>query len=389
MKKMQNTEKQYIAELIYKSITHTLSESEQQVLKEWLEDKEHFELYEKITNSDYIKSKLAIYQKIDANKIYNGLEKRLIESDQKVRRLKLKKILRYAAIVVVLLGIGGVYQSGYFTSQPKLVFPNESITLQLENGNVKVINEDGSSTVTNSEGEVVGSQTGKQLVYTGTNEQEKLVYNTLTIPYGKRFEIQLSDGTIVNLNAGTSLKYPVKFIKGKQRTVFLKGEAFFNVAKDKDHPFIVNSEGLDVQVLGTQFNMSSYPEDLNTDVVLVEGSVYLSASKDKSNSAILEPGFKGSINKKSKEKISTKPVITSIYTAWIEGELVFRNITFKDMLKRMERHYNIEIVNTNSVLKEEKFNASFRMEPIEKILEYFKITYGIDYEIKDNKILIK
>ncbi|MCR8668009.1 DUF4974 domain-containing protein [Aestuariibaculum sp. M13] len=386
---MQNREKHYIAEIIYKSITHTLSDSEEIILNEWLTDKEHFELYQRITNSDYIQSKLAIYQKIDTNKIYHSLEKRLVESDKKERRLKIKKILRYAALVIILLGIGVIYNTGYFNSQPQLVFPNEKITLQLENGDVKVINEDGSSTVTNSKGEIVGSQTGTQLVYTDENNQDKLVYNTLTVPYGKRFEIQLSDGTVVNLNAGTSLKYPVKFIKGKQRTVFLKGEAFFNVAKDKTHPFIVNSDGLDVQVLGTQFNMSSYPEDVNTDVVLLEGSVYLTAVKDKGNSAILEPGFKGSINKFSQDKIEKKPVITSIYTAWIDGELVFRNITFKDMLKRMERHYNIEIVNNNSELKEEKFNASFRKEPIEKILEYFKITYGINYEIKDNKILIQ
>ncbi|MCH4552681.1 FecR family protein [Aestuariibaculum lutulentum] len=386
---MQNREKHYIAEIIYKSITHTLSDSEEIILNEWLTDKEHFELYQRITNSDYIQSKLAIYQKIDANKIYHSLEKRLVESDKKERRLKIKKILRYAALVIILLGIGVIYNTGYFNSQPQLVFPNEKITLQLENGDVKVINEDGSSTVTNSKGEIVGSQTGTQLVYTDENNQDKLVYNTLTVPYGKRFEIQLSDGTVVNLNAGTSLKYPVKFIKGKQRTVFLKGEAFFNVAKDKTHPFIVNSDGLDVQVLGTQFNMSSYPEDVNSDVVLLEGSVYLTAVKDKGNSAILEPGFKGSINKFSQDKIEKKPVITSIYTAWIDGELVFRNITFKDMLKRMERHYNIEIVNNNSELKEEKFNASFRKEPIEKILEYFKITYGINYEIKDNKILIQ
>lgn len=386
---MQNREKKYIAELIYKSITHTLSESEEIILNEWLTDKEHFALYQKITNSDYIQSKLAIYQNIDADKRYHSLEKRLVESDKIERRLKIRKMIRYAALLIILLGIGIVYKMGNFNSQPQLVFPNEKITLQLENGDVKVINEDGSSKVTNSKGEIVGSQTGTQLVYTGENHQEQLVYNTLTVPYGKRFEIQLSDGTVVHLNAGTSLKYPVKFIKGKQRTVFLKGEAFFNVTKDKAHPFIVNSDGLDVQVLGTQFNMSSYPEDSNTDVVLVEGSVYLSAVKDKGNSIILEPGFKGSINKFSQNKIETKPVITSIYTAWIDGELVFRNITFKDMLKRMERHYNIEIVNNNSELKEEKFNASFRKEPIEKILEYFRITYGIDYEIKDNKILIK
>ena len=139
------------------------------------------------------------------------------------------------------------------------VSDTESITIQLEDGNTQIINENRTSQLIDKNGNVLGQQSGNQLVYNSDVKNDVLVYNTLTVPYGKQFELQLSDGTNVHLNAGTSLKYPVKFVKGKNREVFLNGEAFFNVAKEVNHPFIVNANEIDVRVLGTQFNISSYP----------------------------------------------------------------------------------------------------------------------------------
>ena len=314
----------------------------------------------------------------------------LINKEKKVHKLrKVKKVTKYVAIAVLFLGLGYTYQTGYFSSKPNHVIKSENVTLQLENGNIEIINENGSSQVVDAQGNIVGSQNGTQLVYNNELEKETLIYNTLNVPYGKRFKIQLSDGTVVHLNAGTSLKYPVKFLKGEKRKVFLKGEAFFSVTKDEKHPFIVNSDQLNVQVLGTQFNVSSYPEDNVTDVVLVEGSVnlHLDSNKNTNNDVVLKPGYKGTFNKEH-DNLSTKQVLTNIYTSWIYGELFFRNITFEDILKKMERHYNVTIVNKNINLSKEEFNASFREAPIEKILEYFKITYNIDYTINENNITI-
>ncbi|MFG6685776.1 FecR family protein [Mariniflexile sp. HNIBRBA6329] len=378
-----------IAQLIYKSIAKIISSEEKEILDNWLSHEDNLALYNKITDKKNIQDKLAIYEQIETEKVYAKLENKLNKNNKKVKTLKLLKVFKYASIIIVFLGLGGyMYQNGYFSKNESFSVPNEQITLQLENGTIKVINEDGTSQVLDAKGNVIGTQSGTQIAYSNDAFEETLVYNTLTVPYGKRFEILLSDGTHVHLNAGTSLKYPVKFLKGENRQVFLKGEAFFNVSKDAKHPFIVNSDVLNVQVLGTQFNISSYPEDIETDVVLVEGSVNLYTTKDSNNNALLKPGFKGTYNKNNTNNITTNPVITSIYTSWIDGELVFRNITFENILKKMERHYNVDITNNNIVLANEKFNASFRNEPIEKILEYFKITYNINYTINNNKILI-
>ncbi|KAF2332343.1 FecR family protein [Flavobacterium ginsenosidimutans] len=309
------------------------------------------------------------------------------------RKSNYRKYISIAASVVVLLGIGFFYKQNMANKavEQKFDFKSSDIVLQLENGETQIISENNSSNVKDAKGNIVGNQNGDKLVYGNGSDSEKLVYNIIKIPYGKKFRLQLSDGTFVHLNSGTTLKYPVKFIAGENRQVFLDGEAFFDVAKDKKHPFIVNADELNVRVLGTHFNVSNYPEDAATDVVLVEGSVGMYQSNeefDASKNIILKPGFKGSFNREN-AKISTKAVITDIYTSWIDGGLTFRNMTFRNIITKLERRYNVTIINKNEKLANEKFNASFKDESIENVMSYFNDIHGINYTIKNNQILIK
>ena len=309
------------------------------------------------------------------------------------KKSNVRKYIAIAASVVVLLGIGFAYQRGAFKTQTeqKFDFKSTDIVLQLENGNTQIISENNKVEVRDADGNIVGNQDGDKIVYNNNSDLEKIAYNTIKIPYGKKFRLQLSDGTLVHLNAGTTLRYPVKFIAGENRQVFLDGEAFFDVAKDKKHPFIVNADALNVRVLGTHFNVSNYPEDAATDIVLVEGSVGMYRSNeefDATTNTILKPGFKGSFNRENAQ-ISTKAVITDIYTSWINGGLTFRNMTFKNIITKLERRYNVTIINKNEKLANEKFNASFSDESIEKVMSYFNDIHGINYTIKNNQILIK
>jgi transmembrane sensor len=211
----------------------------------------------------------------------------------------------------------------------------------------------------------------------------------LKIPYGKTFEVQLSDGTIVHLNSGTSLRYPVQFLKNQNRKVYLMGEAYFEVAKDKAHPFTVNTQELDVEVLGTKFNVNTYSDDLTTDVVLVEGKVSLYKDKKTTNNQVyLTPGLKGT-NIKGKSVITTETVNTDYYTAWVKGSLVFKNAPFSEIIKKLERHYNVTFINKNKMLGKEIFNGRFDNEPIEAVLKHFSDSYAIDYSIQEDKITIK
>jgi transmembrane sensor len=307
------------------------------------------------------------------------------------KKFPIFKYISIAASIIVLLSIGWSYQHGFFKQKNDSIINSNEITLQLANGDVQIISAGNKSQVTDSEGNVVANHNGNKIAYDTETPLEKLVYNTIKIPYGKRFELELSDGTIVHLNSGTTLKYPVRFIAGENRQVFLDGEAFFDVTKDKKHPFIVNADNLNIRVLGTHFNVSSYPEDNLTDVVLVEGSVGLYTANEKfdaNKNTILKPGYKGSFNKKDNH-IETKAVITDVYTSWMEGRLTFKNMSFNDITKKLERRYNVTIINQNKKLANEKFYASFGDEPIEKVLSYFNDVHGINYTIKNNEILIK
>ena len=304
-----------------------------------------------------------------------------------------RKIAVAASLFIGVLVGGYLYQQGYFTanSEALLTPVNEAITLELDNGTIEVIAENGEAKIMDNNGQIVGRQQGNQLVYSDEVILEELVYNTLTVPYGKRFDVQLSDGTVVYLNAGTSIKYPLKFISGENRQVFLTGEAFFKVKEDKDHPFIVNAEKLNVQVLGTAFNVSNYPEDGQTDVVLVEGAVGMYKSGEhfsEEEHTILAPGTKGSFDR-TNTTIEIRDVLTSTYTSWVDGRLIFRNMPFDNILKKLERRYNIEILNFNKSLGAEEFNAGFKDESIDEILDALKTTYGIDYKIRDNKVIIE
>ncbi|HUH45969.1 MAG TPA: FecR domain-containing protein, partial [Arenibacter sp.] len=269
--------------------------------------------------------------------IISGKEKAL-----HTRKLVRKKrfFLKYAAVVVILIGLSSLF---YFQSTnikeadsnnistsktaDNPLLSNGAVTLQLPGGNVEIISEDQALEVRDNEGNVVGKQSGNQLVYGNNPHIAELTYNKLTVPFGKKFELFLSDGTRVYLNAGSSIKYPVKFIKGQDRSVFLMGEAFFDVIKDTGHPFIIHTDELNIRVLGTKFNVSTYPEDTATDVVLVEGSVGLYEATDEFNAEtfLLEPGFMGSYDKKE-GKLVVEAVPTSAYTSWMDGELVFRNM---------------------------------------------------------------
>lgn len=343
-----------------------------------------------LTEDSNIQERLRLNQQVNTKEDWKKVQRR-IDFPKKSRF-----IWKYAAAAVVLVGVMSTmyfYQVGFGSGDGGILIPKEEpITLELENGEIKVLDEKASSQIATTSGQVVGQQEKTKLTYSVGEASEELVYNTLKVPYGKRFDIELSDGTTVFLNAGSSIRYPVAFISGYERQVYLTGEAYLKVSKDSLNPFIVTADELNVEVLGTEFNVLAYAEDKVADVVLVEGSVALSQNRSgeehEDMSIILQPGQMGTFQR-VEGTLSTKDVVTGVYTSWIDGDLVFRNMVFENILRKLERHYNITINNTNTSLAKKEFNASFGNEPIEKVLEYFKISYGIEFTIKDNQVFIE
>ncbi|MGV8095462.1 MAG: FecR family protein [Mangrovibacterium sp.] len=168
--------------------------------------------------------------------------------------------------------------------------------------------------------------------------------NQMIVPFGKRSYIMLSEGTQVWLNSGSRLVFSPIF-KGKNREVFLEGEAFFDVAEDKEHPFYVKTDAFKMKVYGTKFNVQAYQQDKDYTIVLVEGKVSLNTNKSPdSQEVFLSPNQKASILSKDGERFEITNIENPvIYTAWIDGYLTFTNEDVSEVLKRVSRYYNVEI----------------------------------------------
>jgi hypothetical protein len=357
-----------------------------------LKDPKNVKLFKSYIKTNYY----SIYAMIEfeTDDILNEIRKRIRLTEKKEKGLIfLKKSLKYAALVIVMFGLG--YYShlnniGHGVQVPKIIPKADDIVLIAGNRSL-IIKKDEHKT--SNEKKLVSNinlvQKSNQLIYDNDAKIEKLRFHTLKVPYGKRFNIIFSDGSTVYLNSGTTIKYPVKFLPNQQREVFLQGEAFFDVVENKSDLFIVNTNGINIEVYGTKFNVRNCPEDYNSDIVLVQGSVGISNSKN--NDIIkLTPGYKGSVNKENlsveKSKINTK-----IYTSWIDGEFIFRNESFVQILRKLERLYNVTIIdNRENISETELFNASIDVgeEKIEEVLNYFNKIYNINYQIFNNKIII-
>jgi hypothetical protein len=302
------------------------------------------------------------------------------------RKRKMQVVMKIAAIFMI-----GVFVATLVFKTNKEEINENEIVLELSNGTKKIINTATNSKIINANGEIVGEQVDTKIVFTGNEEKDdKIEYNTLYVPYGKRFQVEFSDGSVAYLNSGTNIKFPVQFKKGKPRKVYLDGEAYFDITKDKDHSFIVGTNTLDTKVYGTKFNVSSYKSDNKNEVVLVEGKV--SVSKNNSNSGTkketyLKPHQMAFLNDPSQE-IKVNNVNPNDYTSWIKGELVFNDLLFADIIRKLERHYNVEIDNNYTELNNIRFTGNFDIESIEQVLRSFSNYRDFKYTINNNQIYI-
>jgi transmembrane sensor len=374
--------------LMVKFITNQASQDEIEQLTEWLKEEEN-----QVVFKEFVKTNYAIdtaMNSFDSAEVKKQISERIQKENNVFYKRRFSSYYKYAAILVVVLGGFYFYKnSNVSQSKQNVIIPRQDeIVLQLGNNSEETIDTSDTRNITDKDGNIIGRQEKNRLVYNKTYSEGKLTYNTIKIPYGKKFEVQLSDGTIVHLNAGTQLTYPVQFLKNQGRKVQLTGEAYFDVAKDKAHPFTVNAQEVSVEVLGTKFNVDTYIENSSTDIVLVEGKVLLyKGQKKDENQVYLKPGSRGS-NIKGQSAITVEEVNTDYYTAWVKGSLVFKNASFSDIIKKLERQYNVTFINRNKMLGKEIFNARFDNEPIEVVLKYFSDSYKIDYNIDRDKITI-
>jgi ferric-dicitrate binding protein FerR (iron transport regulator) len=215
---------------------------------------------------------------------------------------------------------------------------------------------------------------------------ETIAENHVKVPLGSKTEIQLSDGTMVWLNSGSEVSYPPVF-EPELREMTLSGEAFFDVQKNNRVPFVVHTGDLDVRVMGTSFNVKSYPGEDLTETTLVEGLVELS-NRDSKETVVLRPGERAVMIKSRKQFDRRGLVETDLYTSWKNGKLVFKRERFGDLAVKMERWYNIRISISNKRLSDERVTGIFEKESVEQALRALQISVPFQYEIRKNNIMI-
>lgn len=217
--------------------------------------------------------------------------------------------------------------------------------------------------------------------------QNQIVWQTVKTPAGMQTDFQLPDGSHVWLNSGSVFKYPVPF-DNDVRQVELSGEAFLDVAKDAAHPFLVKAGKMNIEVKGTRFNVINYPDDSFTELILESGNVRLYAGNyNKSKTvASINPGERALLDN-VRNQLSVGKVDVDKYTAWKEGILIFRDDSMDEVVRKLNRWFNVEIILQSHELKEYVYTATYRDETLPQILELLRISAPINYTILEREQL--
>jgi transmembrane sensor len=206
--------------------------------------------------------------------------------------------------------------------------------------------------------------------------EPRIVFNEVYTPLSAKTKLVLPDGTIVWLNSGSRLKYPSDF-SGKSRDVYLSGEGYFKVTSNKEVPFVVKTNELNIIAYGTSFNVMAYSDDRKIETTLVEGRIKVEESHTKS-SMYLKPSdrsvfFKGD-NKQKIDKVDTQ-----FYTSWKEGKLIFRNEPIDEVIHKLDRWFNCTIILENEALKNYRYTGNIEMETLREVIDLIGITTPIKY----------
>ncbi|TDO22891.1 FecR family protein [Pedobacter duraquae] len=302
---------------------------------------------------------------------------------QKTRKLSWFNFPAAAAAIALITLSAALY---FYTQKepketPKVNYANtikpgsNKAILTLDDGSNITLNNSENSILANEGTAIIKNEVGGKLVYqTSGSPAQKDRFNTITIPRGGQYQLQLPDGTQVWLNAESSLRFPVAF-NGADRKVELKGEAYFEVAKNKAKPFRVISNGTETEVLGTHFNINAYDQQSTT--TLVEGSVRL---KKEGKSAILKPGEYGTIDGTSNFSIAKADLEATV--AWKNGMFIFHDENIRSIMAKVSRWYDVDVSYTGNTANKDFYGKTSRYKNVDELLKNMELTGTVHFKIE-------
>lgn len=329
----------------------------------------------------------------ELRKDLDEIEYQLMENTAKV---KIRLWPRIAAAAAVLIVVG----SGLFYLQQRSpehltanVYKNDvapggnKAMLTLADGSKISLDEAANHQLATQSGTKITKTAAGQLVYATADQTQaaESSLNTISTPRGGQYQVTLADGTKVWLNASSSLTYPSGFVNTKLRQVMLKGEAYFEVAKDKLHPFLVKTDRQTVKVLGTHFNISSYEDDQTTKTTLLEGLVSVNRTDSDQEAKVIHPGqqavFNGNV-------IAVKEANTEEAMAWKNGYFRFNDEDIKSVMRKLSRWYNIDVHYEGEVSQEGFTGKISRFKPISEVLNALESTKTIHFRVEGRRVTV-
>ncbi|HEY9261811.1 FecR family protein [Chitinophaga sp.] len=319
---------------------------------------------------------------------------RILQSDP-IKTNGRRRLLQYAAAAALL---GAVFFSGRFylkkatpapiaanATAPLAPGSNKAMlvladgkTIPLDSANIGALAQQGNTSITNTQ---------EGLAYKAEGTAASVVYNTVVTPRGGQYQLTLADGSKVWLNAASSIRFPTAF-PGKERVVEITGEGYFQVAANAQQPFRVKVKGkpdMEVNVLGTSFNIMAYADEQTITTTLEEGAVQLVHGQHKS---LLKPGFGGSLSTDDNDFVIAQADMEQTL-AWKEGKFRFRNTSIQTIMRQMARWYNIDIAYEGDLSDVRLTGIISRRENASSLLKILSTTKRVHFDINDNRILVR
>lgn len=343
---------------------------------------------------DEKQNNLSLDDEIIKNRILERIDATISQEEKKT--FKFKWWIAAAAISACLLTVGTLFlkkqpETLIVVNKPlpksNIIKPGSNMAiLTLSDGSDVILNEAKNGEIATSAHVSIKKIKNGLLSYASAGKPDKTdvnAVNTITIPRGGKYRVTLPDGTNVWLNSESSLTYPIAF-NGDERKVKLKGEAYFEVSKNKKMPFIVETKEMTTRVLGTHFNVKAYKEDPNTKATLLEGSVRLYSEK---TSVLLHPGEQG-IAGKSTSEIQTIKVDTDQVIAWKNGYFIFRDDNIREVMNQISRWYDVEVEYRGNMQNKNFGGIYSKNKDFNELLQGLELTGNIHFKIEGRRIIV-
>lgn len=374
-------------ELLMRVLSGELSEDDPEFVMWLCEDDENPDLFRSLTDLQSQDAGL-----FDSEGMYKEIEKVLFRK----KRFFSYYWLKYVAVAILLIASSAfIFFYSSRTDQVQTtaqsldnpVVDSKMARLKLADGSFIELSE--GFQVTREDGTVISNATtGSLVLNAGSAKAVQPEYHTIEVPIGGEYELQLSDGTHVYINSGSSLYFP-SFFNEDTRHVKLTGEAYFEVKKDKDgKPFVVDVNDAAIWVFGTSFNVSAYKENKGIDATLVSGNIKMKIT-DNGEGYQVYPGQNLHYNRNN-QSVNIENVDTDIYTAWMRGEFVFNNKRLEDIMNQLSRWYDFEIQYQDESLKNLRFTgAAKKTRSLDYVIYQIESVINIKFNADGNMVTVK